>query len=91
MEPAPCLSWMRSRWALAEPDTIWGFEQFGIVPDIILLGKALGGGLPFGAFIASKKLMDSFTDQPVLGHISTFGGHPLSCAAGLAAMKVLIK
>ncbi len=71
--------------------TLWGFEQYGIVPDIILLGKALGGGLPLGAFIASKSLMDSFTYQPVLGHISTFGGHPLSCAAGLAAMKVLIK
>jgi acetylornithine/N-succinyldiaminopimelate aminotransferase len=71
--------------------SLWGFEQYGIVPDIILLGKALGGGLPLGAFIASKSLMDSFTYQPVLGHISTFGGHPLSCAAGLAAMKVLIK
>jgi acetylornithine/N-succinyldiaminopimelate aminotransferase len=69
--------------------TLWGFEQYGIVPDIVLLGKALGGGLPLGAFIASKTLMDSFTDQPVLGHISTFGGHPLSCAAGLAAMKIL--
>ena len=71
--------------------TLWGFEQYGIVPDILLLGKALGGGLPLGAFIASKKMMDSFTDQPVLGHITTFGGHPLSCAAGLAALNVLIK
>lgn len=71
--------------------TIWGFEHYGVVPDILLLGKALGGGLPLGAFIASKKMMDSFTDHPVLGHITTFGGHPLSCAAGLAAMKVLIK
>lgn len=71
--------------------SIWGFEQYGIVPDVILLGKALGGGLPLGAFIASKSLMDSFTYQPVLGNISTFGGHPLSCAAGLAAMKVLFK
>jgi acetylornithine/N-succinyldiaminopimelate aminotransferase len=70
--------------------TLWGFEQYGIVPDILLLGKALGGGLPLGAFIASKTMMDAFTDQPVLGHISTFGGHPLSCAAGLAAMKVLL-
>jgi len=69
--------------------TIWGFEQYGIVPDIVLLGKALGGGLPLGAFISSKTLMDSFTDRPVLGHITTFGGHPLSCAAGLASMKVL--
>jgi acetylornithine/N-succinyldiaminopimelate aminotransferase len=71
--------------------TCWGFEQYGIVPDIILLGKALGGGLPLGAFISSKSLMDSFTIHPALGHITTFGGHPLSCAAGLAAMKVLSK
>jgi acetylornithine/N-succinyldiaminopimelate aminotransferase len=71
--------------------TCWGFEQYGIKPDILLLGKALGGGLPLGAFIASKSLMDSFTDHPVLGHISTFGGHPLSCTAGLAAMKLLSK
>src|SRR5450432_4806118 len=71
--------------------TCWGFEQYGVVPDIILLGKALGGGLPLGAFISSKSLMDSFTIHPALGHITTFGGHPLSCAAGLAAMKVLSK
>lgn len=71
--------------------SLWGFEQYGIVPDILLLGKALGGGLPLGALISSKKRMDSFTDQPVLGHISTFGGHPVSCAAGLAAMNVLFK
>ncbi len=71
--------------------TLWGFEQYDIEPDIILLGKALGGGLPLGAFIASKSLMDAFTSQPVLGHITTFGGHPLSCAAGLAALKVLLK
>ena len=70
--------------------TLWGFEQYGVVPDIVLLGKALGGGLPLGAFIASKTWMDSFTDRPVLGHISTFGGHPLSCAAGLAAFKLLL-
>ena len=71
--------------------TLWGFEQYDIEPDIILLGKALGGGLPLGAFIASKSLMDAFISQPVLGHITTFGGHPLSCAAGLAAQKVLLK
>jgi acetylornithine/N-succinyldiaminopimelate aminotransferase len=71
--------------------TLWGFQQYEIVPDILLLGKALGGGLPLGAFIASKNLMDAFTNNPVLGHISTFGGHPLSCAAGLAAMKVLLQ
>ena len=69
----------------------WGFEHFDIVPDILLLGKALGGGMPLGAFIADEKLMDSFTDNPVLGHITTFGGHPVCCAAGLAAMKALLE
>ena len=68
--------------------TLWAFEQFGIVPDILLLGKALGGGLPLGAFIADKQLMDQLTVNPVLGHITTFGGHPLCCAAGKAAMEV---
>lgn len=69
--------------------TLWGFEQFEITPDIILLGKALGGGMPLGAFVADKKIMRSLTSNPVLGHITTFGGHPVSCAAGLAAMKAL--
>ncbi len=70
--------------------TLWAFEQFGIVPDILLLGKALGGGMPLGAFISDKKIMDSLTHHPVLGHINTFGGHPVCCAAGLAAMDVLL-
>lgn len=69
--------------------TLWAFEQFGIAPDILLLGKALGGGMPLGAFVSDKKIMDSFTNNPVLGHINTFGGHPVSCAAGLAAFKAL--
>lgn len=69
--------------------TLWGFEQFDIIPDIVLLGKALGGGMPLGAFIADKNIMWSLTSNPVLGHITTFGGHPVCCAAGLAAMKVL--
>ncbi|MFN0081215.1 MAG: aspartate aminotransferase family protein [Ferruginibacter sp.] len=69
--------------------TLWAFEQFDVVPDILLLGKAIGGGMPLGAFVADKKLMDSFTHNPVLGHINTFGGHPVSCAAGMAAFKVL--
>ena len=70
--------------------TLWAFEQFDVVPDILLLGKALGGGMPMGAFIADKKLMDCLTNNPVLGHINTFGGHPVCCAAGLAAMNVLL-
>ena len=71
--------------------TLWAFEQFDVVPDILLLGKALGGGMPLGAFVADKKIMDSLTHDPVLGHINTFGGHPVCCAAGLAAFKVLLE
>jgi acetylornithine/N-succinyldiaminopimelate aminotransferase len=70
---------------------LWSFESFGIVPDILVLGKALGGGLPLGGFIADRKLMGVLTEQPVLGHITTFGGHPLSCAAGMASLKVLLE
>jgi acetylornithine/N-succinyldiaminopimelate aminotransferase len=69
---------------------LWGFEHFDVVPDIVLLGKALGGGMPLGAFVADKELMIQLADNPVLGHITTFGGHPVCCAAGLAAMQVLI-
>jgi acetylornithine/N-succinyldiaminopimelate aminotransferase len=71
--------------------TLWAFEQFGVVPDILLLGKALGGGMPLGAFVADKKIMDSLSHDPVLGHINTFGGHPVCCAAGLAAFNVLLQ
>jgi acetylornithine/succinyldiaminopimelate/putrescine aminotransferase len=70
--------------------TLWAFEQYGIVPDILLLGKALGGGMPLGAFIASRDRMWTLTNNPVLGHITTFGGHPVCCAAGLAAMQALL-
>lgn len=69
---------------------LWGFEHFGVVPDIVLLGKALGGGMPLGAFAADRELMMTLTDGPVLGHITTFGGHPVSCAAGRAALQVLL-
>lgn len=70
--------------------TLWAFEQFGVVPDMLLLGKALGGGMPLGAFVAHRNIMHSLTYQPVLGHINTFGGHPVSCAAGLAGMQALL-
>ena len=76
--------------AFGRNGTLFAFEQFNIVPDVLLLGKALGGGMPLGAFVANKKIMDSFTHNPVLGHINTFGGHPVSCAAGLAALNVLL-
>jgi acetylornithine/succinyldiaminopimelate/putrescine aminotransferase len=70
--------------------TLWAFEQFEVIPDVLLLGKALGGGMPLGAFIADKNIMDAFTNNPVLGHINTFGGHPVCCAAGMAAFQVLL-
>jgi acetylornithine/succinyldiaminopimelate/putrescine aminotransferase len=69
---------------------LFAFEHSGVVPDILVLGKALGGGLPLGAFIASRDRMQLLTHDPVLGHITTFGGHPLCCAAGLAALEVLV-
>jgi acetylornithine/N-succinyldiaminopimelate aminotransferase len=69
---------------------LWGFEHYDVVPDILLLGKALGGGMPLGAFISSHQNMQTLTNNPVLGHITTFGGHPVCCAAGMAAFKVLL-
>ncbi len=71
--------------------SLWGFEQYGIVPDILLLGKALGGGLPMGAFISDRSRMMSLSENPVLGQITTFGGHPLCCAAGMASLQVLLE
>lgn len=76
---------------LGRNGTLWAFEQYGIVPDVLLLGKALGGGMPLGAFIADREVMWGLTHQPVLGHITTFGGHPVACAAGLAGMKALVE
>ena len=70
--------------------TLWAYEQYDIVPDILILGKALGGGMPLGAFIADKNIMNVFTHDPVLGHITTFGGHPVCCAAGDAAFYSLL-
>ena len=69
---------------------LFAFEHFGITPDILVLAKALGGGMPLGAFIASNQVMSSLKENPMLGHITTFGGHPVCCAAGLAALEVLL-
>ncbi|TFH26556.1 MAG: aspartate aminotransferase family protein [Bacteroidia bacterium] len=65
------------------------FEHYNVIPDILCLAKSFGGGMPLGAFVSSKELMSKFTFDPPLGHITTFGGHPVSCAAGLAAQKVV--
>jgi acetylornithine/succinyldiaminopimelate/putrescine aminotransferase len=67
----------------------FAFQHFGITPDILVLGKALGGGMPIGACIANRSLMELFTRDPMLGHITTFGGHPLVCAAAAAGLDVL--
>ncbi|MFM7078666.1 MAG: aspartate aminotransferase family protein [Bacteroidota bacterium] len=67
------------------------FMDEGVEPDILVIGKAMGGGMPLGAFIASNKIMSSLMDHPVLGHITTFGGHPVCCAAGSASLNVLSK
>ncbi|MCP9200933.1 aspartate aminotransferase family protein [Gramella sp. GC03-9] len=66
---------------------LFGFENFSVVPDIVVMGKGMGGGLPIGAFSASEKIMDLLSDNPKLGHITTFGGNPLIAAASLATLK----
>lgn len=70
--------------------TLFAFERFGVTPDILVLGKALGGGMAMGAFVGPRAHMQLLTHDPVLGHITTFGGHPLACAAGLAALDALL-
>ena len=69
---------------------MFAMQKYGVTPDIVCLAKAFGGGMPLGAFISSHKIMSTLTHDPVLGHITTFGGHPVCCAAGLAAMRYLI-
>lgn len=71
--------------------SMFAFEQYGVAPDILVLAKALGGGMPLGAFVARHELMDLLTHGPVLGHITTFGGHPVCTAAGMAAMKYIVE
>ena len=68
---------------------MFAMQKYGVTPDIVCLAKALGGGMPLGAFVSSQEIMSTLTHNPVLGHITTFGGHPVCCAAGLAAMKFL--
>lgn len=70
--------------------SLFAFEQYGVVPDILLLAKGMGGGMPIGAFIASRAIMSALSDNPILGHITTFGGHPVSCAAALATLETLL-
>ncbi len=71
--------------------TLFAFEQFGVIPDIITIAKGMGGGMPIGAFISSKEIMDTLKDNPVLGHITTFGGHPVSCAASQGCLEAILE
>tara|TARA_B100001059_G_scaffold65380_1_gene61601 strand:- start:13157 stop:14341 length:1185 start_codon:yes stop_codon:yes gene_type:complete len=75
--------------AFGRTGNLFAHQEYGITPDILCLGKALGGGMPLGAFISSKSKMMKLKSDPILGHITTFGGNPVSCAAGLAAFQVL--
>lgn len=70
---------------------LFAFEHIGVRPDILVLGKAFGGGMPLGAFISSNAIMNALTHDPVLGHITTFGGHPVCCAAGYASLEVIVR
>lgn len=69
---------------------LFAFEHFDIAPDILMLAKGIGGGMPLGAFVSSKEIMDVIKDNPMLGHITTFGGHPVSCAAALTSLEVIL-
>ncbi|RFS14818.1 aspartate aminotransferase family protein [Emticicia sp. C21] len=71
--------------------TFWAFEQYDVVPDILLCAKGMGGGMPIGAFIAPKLIMSVFKENPILGHITTFGGHPVSCAASFATLNTILE
>ena len=68
---------------------LFAYEHFDIVPDIMTIGKAFGGGMPIGGLVTSQKIMSLFTTNPPLGHITTFGGHPMCCAGALAGLEVL--
>jgi len=70
--------------------SMFAFLDAGVVPDIVLMAKGMGAGMPIGAFVARKELMSLLSHDPVLGHITTFGGHPMSCAAGLAGLQVVL-
>lgn len=71
--------------------TLFAFEQYGVVPDVLLLAKGMGGGMPIGAFVAAQEVMSTLSHTPVLGHITTFGGHPVCCAAALATLETLLE
>jgi acetylornithine/succinyldiaminopimelate/putrescine aminotransferase len=69
---------------------LWAMKKFDVYPDILVIAKAMGGGMPLGAFLSSSEIMNTLSLNPALGHITTFGGHPVSCAAGNAALEVIL-
>ncbi len=71
--------------------TLFAFEGFGVVPDILTVAKAMGGGMPLGAFVASSEIFGAFRRDPPLSHVTTFGGHPVSCAAARATLEVILE
>ena len=75
---------------LGRTGELFAMQKYGVTPDIVCLAKAFGGGMPLGAFVSRHEIMDSLQSNPVLGHITTFGGHPVCCAAGLAALNYLL-
>jgi acetylornithine/N-succinyldiaminopimelate aminotransferase len=77
--------------AFGRTGRLFGFEHSCVVPDLLVLAKALGGGLPLGAFVGRPEVMSTLAHDPPLAHVTTFGGHPVSCAAGLAALEVLLR
>lgn len=77
--------------AFGRTGRLFGHEHWGVLPDVMVLAKALGGGMPLGAFVASPEIMATLRHDPPLAHVTTFGGHPVSCAAGLAALEVLLR
>lgn len=88
-ETGALLIFDEAQTAFGRMGEVFAFTRFGVVPDILVLAKALGGGMPLGSFISSGTIMSSLMSNPVLGHITTFGGHPVCCAAGMAAFRVL--
>lgn len=70
--------------------SLFAYQKYGVTPDILLLAKGMGGGMPIGAFISDREIMISFTSNPVLGHLTTFGGHPVHCAAAHATLETLL-
>ena len=77
--------------AMGRTGAMFAMQKYGVTPDIVCLAKAFGGGMPLGAFVASHDVMNLLTENPVLGHITTFGGHPVCCAAGMAALEYIVE